>query len=474
MRSRSTRMPTRAAIYARQSKTAEGSESLELQVEACRKMAAQFDLEVVAELVEPPSTSGYKNRGRDRVKFKELLELITAGIVDCVVVYRTDRLSRGGGPGYAPLVDAIEGADHSVSHFILSNYAWLSESELGFRALMDREESANKAARMADVRAREALQGKPRPGRARGYGYERDCMTVVKDEAARIREAVNRVLDGESVYSIVQDWNRQGIPSASGGTWSTNVLQQLLRQPRIAGLREHHGEVVATGIWPPIISTEEHERVLAITSRRRSNRKSAPRTYPLVGFLRCGRCTAKLRSLGREGGGRSYACRSGDGGGGCGGLRIKAEWVEDAVRDYIVGALTDPQIVDQLVAALPAPDDSAQREALDQLRRIEASRDRITDLLVEGDLTRVDARRKRLELDDEEEGLRRTLAVTPTTKALTDLPTTVADLSKAWTERGIAYQRTLIALTIDQVTVAPSQTRGRKFDPARLDWTLRV
>lgn len=63
-------MPTRAAIYARQSKTTEGSESLELQVEACRKMAAQFDLEVVAELVEPPSTSGYKNRGRDRVKSK--------------------------------------------------------------------------------------------------------------------------------------------------------------------------------------------------------------------------------------------------------------------------------------------------------------------------------------------------------------------------------------------------------------------
>lgn len=50
---------------------------------------------------EPPSTSGYRNRGRSRPKFGELRELIRTGEVDCVIAYNTDRLSRGGGPGWA-------------------------------------------------------------------------------------------------------------------------------------------------------------------------------------------------------------------------------------------------------------------------------------------------------------------------------------------------------------------------------------
>lgn len=107
-RSTATVLRGRAALYARQSITREGSASLDVQVEACREAAARLKLEVVAELVEAPSTSGYSNRGRNRPKFGELLDRIRRGEVDCVVAYKTDRLSRGGGPGWAPLVDAFE------------------------------------------------------------------------------------------------------------------------------------------------------------------------------------------------------------------------------------------------------------------------------------------------------------------------------------------------------------------------------
>lgn len=93
------RMPTRAAIYARRSRTSDGSESLDIQVEKCREIAERHGLDVIVELVEPPSTSGYKNRGRDRTNFNELIDLTRDGTVDHVIVYRTDLLSRGG-PGF--------------------------------------------------------------------------------------------------------------------------------------------------------------------------------------------------------------------------------------------------------------------------------------------------------------------------------------------------------------------------------------
>jgi hypothetical protein len=95
--------------------------------------------------------------------------------------------------------------------------------------------------------------------------------------------------------------------------------------------------------------------------------------------------------------------------------------------------------------------------------------------LVEGDITKPEARRKRLELDELEADLRRTLEATPTNKALTDLPRTPEELLAAWEERGIDYQRTLIELTIESITVKPAgKPSGRRFDPDRLRWRVRA
>jgi DNA invertase Pin-like site-specific DNA recombinase len=105
-------MALRAAIYARQSITREGSASLKAQVDACRATAKRLKLKVVVELVEAPSTSGYRNRGRSRPKFQELLTLIRDRDVDCVVTYKTDRLSRGGGPGWRVDVGHLRGLEH--------------------------------------------------------------------------------------------------------------------------------------------------------------------------------------------------------------------------------------------------------------------------------------------------------------------------------------------------------------------------
>jgi DNA invertase Pin-like site-specific DNA recombinase len=141
----------RVAIYARQSHTTEGSSSLSMQVEICRDTAARFGLTVGYELIEARSTSGYKNRGRSRPRFLELLALIAAGAIDGVVVYKLDRLSRGGGVGWAPLVDAVETIGLNMNRFVLTPNGWTSEMEIGFRATMDREESEKLSERMLDL-----------------------------------------------------------------------------------------------------------------------------------------------------------------------------------------------------------------------------------------------------------------------------------------------------------------------------------
>jgi DNA invertase Pin-like site-specific DNA recombinase len=255
-----------------------------VQIEACRDAAKRLKVDVVVELIEPPSTSGYRNRGRSRPKFGELLELIRAGEVDCVIAYKTDRLSRGGGPGWAPLVDAFEAPGRDPDKAVATTDGWVSEFEIGIRSATDREESKKTSDRMLAVRAREAREGVPRIAGRRAYGWNYDMTEHIADEVTRIHEAAGRVLAGESVWSICTDWNTQGVPTVTGRPWTVTTITSILTSGRIAGLREHKGVVVAKGQWEPIVTEEQHQAlVVALAPKRAKPRKG--RTYPLTSLM---------------------------------------------------------------------------------------------------------------------------------------------------------------------------------------------
>jgi site-specific DNA recombinase len=63
-------------------------------------------------------------------------------------------------------------------------------------------------------------------------------------EAEPIKEAAARVLGGESIRSIAVDFNDRGIRAVGDGRWALSTLRRVPVSPRIAGLREHKGEVV--------------------------------------------------------------------------------------------------------------------------------------------------------------------------------------------------------------------------------------
>jgi hypothetical protein len=81
----------------------------------------------------------------------------------------------------------------------------------------------------------------------------------------------------------------------------------MLRSGRIAGLREHRGEVVCPAQWEPVIDPAERDRVLARMAERVAIGRRAPRRYVLSGLLRCGKCGGKLYAS-RRGTSRRYVC----------------------------------------------------------------------------------------------------------------------------------------------------------------------
>ena len=78
-------------------------------------------------------------------------------------------------------------------------------------------------------------------------------------------EAVGRVLAGETVPAVAADWNRRGIPTGHGARygWAAPTLKGILRAPRLCGLRTYHGEVVAPGLWEPILDRQTWETLQA-------------------------------------------------------------------------------------------------------------------------------------------------------------------------------------------------------------------
>lgn len=481
--------PIPTLLYIRQSVTRERSESIPTQIERCTEAAGHFGAVIVDTLVEPPSTSGYKDRGRGRPRFLDLLERIRNGEARAVMAYKSDRLSRGGGPGWAPLIEALEDAGCDTDRSVLTPNGWLSEFEIGIRASMDREESKKLSDRMRDVRAREAREGKPRiSGRPYGYscsgkrpeacevaGCRHDgTMSLIPSEVTVIREIAERVLLGESLWRIANDLNARGVPSARGGEWHTNVLTRILTNPRYAGLRAHNGVVVADGSWEPVFDRTTFERLaLALASRPSSgNRRYGTRTYPLVGFLFCSSCGGKLRSLQKQNAKRAYSCRKGAGLGGCGSRVILAQPVEDEVRHYVIGKLCDPKYRKQLTRLADSAADESDSLA-DQLAEAEAQRDRLLDLYLEQKVTKAAYERRYEVLTEAIDALHRKVFTAPEHSVLRDLPPTVEQLDALWDEQGIGFQRQLIDLVIQRVDVQPGRPGRRPFDPNRLVWHPR-
>jgi DNA invertase Pin-like site-specific DNA recombinase len=476
-------------LYIRQSVTRDKSESIQMQVERCSEAAERLGAVIVDTLIEPPSTSGYKDRGRGRPKFLDLLERIGNGEAQAVMAYKSDRLSRGGGPGWAPLIEAFEQAGCDTDHAVLTPGGWLSEFEIGIRASMDREESKKLSDRMRDVRAREAREGKPRVS-GRPYGYScsgkraESCvvdgcrhdgtMSLVPAEVDIIRECAERVLLGESLWRIVKDLDARGVPTAQGREWRTNILMRILTNPRYAGLRSHNGAVVADGSWQAVFDRSVWERLtMALDARPAAgNRRYGARTYPLVGFLFCSKCGGKLRSLQKQNGKRAYSCRKGPGLGGCGSLVTLAEPVEREVRQYVIGKLCDPKYRKRLVR-LSESSASRTESLADRLGEAEAQRDLLLDLYLENKVSKPAYEKRFAALSASIEDLQRKVFTTPETSILRDLPLTVEQLDRLWNDKGIGFQRQLVNLVIDRLEVLPGQPGRRVFDPARLVWHPR-
>ena len=464
-----------AALYVRISSDPSGLRAgVDRQERDCRELAARRGWTVAGVYCDNDVSA---DSSRPRPAYRQLLADIEAGLVDAVVVWALDRLHRRP----AELERFFEVCDRAgVTRLAsVSGDVDLGTDDGRFHArilgAVAKKENDDRRRRIQRAALQAAEQGRSTGGGTRPFGYSDDRLHQVDAEAELIREAVGRVLAGESLRRIAADWNARQVRTVTGSQWRTQVLRRMLLSARIAGLREHHGKVTAEAVWPAIIDLGTHEWLRAVLTdpdRQKFNGVAA-RRYLLTGFLYCGRpeCGKQLVARPRSDGRRCYVCASGPNFGGCGKIRRLAEPVEDLIREEVITALAGPGLDAALQAA--TGEDQAERELLAALRVDQERLDELVDAFADGTLSRADLARAKSRVEARMEATRRRLARRTTSTLLAGLPRGEEALRAEWKAHegpdGLAWRRAVIGTVIERIVLKPCVRGRNRFDPAAVD-----
>jgi site-specific DNA recombinase len=358
----------RAGLYLRISRDrAQLRLAVRRQEEDCRQVAERLGW-FVAGVYTDNGFSASRFATKPRSDYKHLVGDIKAGRLDAIVVWMEDRSHRqvtelaefvktcrtAGIRRYASVGTEYDLSDpHQVT--MLLSIARVSEIEV------DRISTRVKR-KLKELADSGQYHGGPKP-----YGYEgplkdehgvvinrnRIGKAIIDQEATVIREAAQRILNGESLRSVVIGLNQRGIPAPRGALWTRRTLKVILTHPRVAGLRQHRGTVVGEADWPAILDHDTWECVrLVLLSPDRGHASTPKRNYLLTGLIYCGKCGKRLVAVPYSNGTRAYGCYVGTTYQGCGGIRRKAEPVERLIREAVLCHVDrHPQLIQMLGAS---------------------------------------------------------------------------------------------------------------------------
>ena len=261
-----------------------------------------------------------------------------------MVAYRVDRLARRL-TDLEQLLDLMErtGAVLATVADPVDGGTVLGRAMLRIATTLGSAESETMRLRVRRAKLESAQAGMPNGGGHRGFGHTRDQRELVDDEAALVREAVERVGAGETAYRICADWQARGVRGTTGSLVSASNLASILRSPRLAGFRQHKGTLIHSDVIAPIVSEADWRRVREALDGRKGIQGRA--AYRLSGLVTCGTCagrmSVKLRYGARAGQGPVYRCIARPGSSSCGRVAIVGRHLEALVGEALAAAIDE-------------------------------------------------------------------------------------------------------------------------------------
>jgi hypothetical protein len=289
----------------------------------------------------------------------------------------------------------------------------------------------------------------------RSFGHTADRRGLVEPEALAIREAARRVLAGDTLSAVVQDWNQRGLTTANGGPWRVNSLSSLLVQPRLAGVANETPQ-------PAILDADTCAQLVALHAERRKGPRRPTRRYLLTGLLRCWRCGGRLRGMPRTRGADLYVC-PGPPHGGCSGTAVTADLADEAVTNMVLARLDSPALL-RATPAHQAQVDRARLLLAGHRRRL----DELADLWASGEITRAEWLALRRTVISRAKLAEADASRLTRVDALRAIAGTGRDVHRSWPTMTVEQRRSVVHAALDHVVVLAAEPPKQVFRPERL------
>jgi DNA invertase Pin-like site-specific DNA recombinase len=380
----------------------------------------------------------------------EVLRMAKPG--DTITVWKLDRWGRS-------VTDLLEVIDNLVQRGVrfrvltqpIDTSSAFGRMQLTLLAAFAEFERSLIIERTMAGRQRRLDEGK-HPGGPALYGFKKDHVTVIESEARLLREGAKRVLEGEPLNRIVDDWNKRGLRTRAGSRWQVKTLRRILANPWVV----------------PILGEDTARELIRIFNQPDRQRLGRPADHLLSGILSCSRCEQPMygiRTQQRDGTKRPvYVCRKAGAGGrfaGCGSMVIGMDrvdaWAEEA---FIAAVVSDDfaQALDRRQAELLAGEVTAQ-DLDDWRREIEE-----LELVMPTRFGTPDMKRRHDDLRRMVDQATARLLAQPDLQALVDLPKSESKLRARWAAWTMAEQRVWLRRLVERIEVKPATTRGRGSD----------
>jgi site-specific DNA recombinase len=379
----------RCAIYTRKS-TEEGLQQEFNSLDAQREAGEAFIVSQKSEgwriAGDRYDDGGFTGGNMDRPALKRLLAAVEAHTIDCVVVYKVDRLSRS----LLDFARMMEVFDRNGISFVSVTQQFNTTTSLGRLTLNILLSFAQFEREIISERTRDKMSAARRKGKWIGghpvLGYDIDPkggrLVVNQLEAEQVRAIFAMYLELGSLLPVLQEAERRGLLSKRWTTKEGKVrggeriakatLHGILTNAIYTGVVDHKGTLYP-GEHEAIVDLPTWERVqTGLRQNKADNGASVKNKYGalLRGLLFCVPCGSPMmhsyttRGTKRY---RYYVCYNAQQKGwkSCETKSVSAEAIESAVLDSIRRLGTDQKLADA-VAAEAIGQTARRRQELEQ------------------------------------------------------------------------------------------------------------
>lgn len=282
----------RCAVYTRKS-TDEGLDkefnTLDAQREACESYIASQRAEGWVLVRDRYDDGGFSGGTLDRPALKRLLADIEQGLIDVVVLYKIDRLSRSL-MDFAKLVETFEAHGVTFTSVTQSFSTTTSMGRLTLNILLSFAQYEREiiGERIRDKVAASKARGMWMGGKVPlGYDVANRKLVVNEDEAARVRRVFELFVETGSGVETVARLRAEGATSKTGRPLDKGDVYKLLNNRTYVGEAAHKGQVYPGehhGIVPRELWDRAHA-VLQISPRVRADQNRAQTPALLKGLI---------------------------------------------------------------------------------------------------------------------------------------------------------------------------------------------